>query len=123
MRLVKFVWRYRVLWAILAMAIGLAFRLVTLVNVGGNLLLFLLVMMGFESTRQSIIAFIAMKRISEEIKRTSQGRCAVCGYDLRASKLRCPECGTRYPAAVFVQHTHGKTRSFRRSCRLSGDGG
>jgi predicted Zn-ribbon and HTH transcriptional regulator len=32
-------------------------------------------------------------RLSRRVWRIARGQCANCGYDVRASKDRCPECG------------------------------
>lgn len=37
-------------------------------------------------------------RHRENVRQGDVGHCAICGYDLRASTGRCPECGTAIPS-------------------------
>ena len=40
------------------------------------------------------VAVPAVTRVRRERRRAREGHCEVCGYDLRATHDRCPECGT-----------------------------
>src|SRR5262249_26533290 len=46
-----------------------------------------------------IFGGVIVRRRWIERRRRAQGRCARCGYDLRATPERCPECGA--PGAVL----------------------
>ena len=47
----------------------------------------------------SVPLILASTRFLRLRRRERQGLCLGCGYDLRATKNRCPECGTEIPAS------------------------
>lgn len=47
----------------------------------------------------SVLPAVIAVRWNSRRRRRVAGRCVECGYDLRASKNACPECGTSIPAA------------------------
>jgi hypothetical protein len=58
---------------------------------------------AFASAILPTIWLILMLRRRRNVRRRTEGRCTICGYDLRASVGRCPECGTP------IQQTDSKT--------------
>ena len=52
----------------------------------------------FGSALVSLLCFSPHRRR----KRKKLGLCLKCGYDLRASKDRCPECGTAFAKRSIV---------------------
>ena len=56
---------------------------------------------------------------AERQRRLRKGQCVTCGYDLRASEVRCPECGTEMMTTKLPSHDmsslHPKTRRSDRS--------
>jgi hypothetical protein len=44
---------------------------------------------------------IARARAQKQLNRLMEGKCHKCGYDLRASPDRCPECGAESTVVTF----------------------
>jgi hypothetical protein len=54
----------------------------------------------------SLIFLWTSTRWEKKARRIRAGLCASCGYDLRASKGRCPECGSEIEKVVAAVDTH-----------------
>jgi hypothetical protein len=58
---------------------------------------------GWVAVDTAIVGAIAwavyLRRIHRRLRRFARGRCVGCGYDLRVTGERCPECGTIAPLA------------------------
>jgi hypothetical protein len=53
----------------------------------------LMILFGF-------LPFVLIRKWIASRVRFQGGRCSICGYDLRASPDRCPECGTAVPSVA-----------------------
>lgn len=63
-----------------------------LTDVGGDGCMILL--LGVLSIPATIYILIRVVRADIRTMRRDRGQCEKCGYDIRATPNRCPECGT-----------------------------
>jgi hypothetical protein len=66
------------------------------------------VICGLLFTATANLGITLFCRVSDWRHRVPPGCCPECGYDLRASKDRCPECGRRI-SRIEMQNSPGNT--------------
>ena len=60
----------------------------------------------------AVPAIIVLVRRVRESRHRAAGRCPTCGYDCRATPVRCPECGANLPSPEATTE-HQRTPRFR----------
>lgn len=75
------------------------FGLYTVLSSGGNMKV-VVIPYGLLFVLFAILPSFRAQRFRRQYRRKRMGLCLRCGYDLRASTIRCPECGAPIPAQV-----------------------
>lgn len=61
----------------------------------------------------AVLSILILRKVNRARRKQlllEQGHCRKCGYDLRASPERCPECGTPVSSELHqVVHVHGQS--------------
>jgi hypothetical protein len=63
--------------------------------------MFVLPAVGVLAVVGSVVCAVTGRGKERRIQRQLRGLCATCGYNLCASPVRCPECGTPVPRVTI----------------------